>query len=35
VDYMPTELSFSATPKSLPGPDGLYDLPIPGITKFV
>jgi myo-inositol 2-dehydrogenase / D-chiro-inositol 1-dehydrogenase len=35
VDYTPTELSFNATPKTLPGPDGLYALPVPGITKVI
>ncbi len=29
--YFPTKLAWDALPKSLPGPDGLYDVPLPGI----
>ncbi|MGD9723028.1 MAG: Gfo/Idh/MocA family oxidoreductase [Pirellulales bacterium] len=35
INLLPDELSFDATPKSVPGPDGLYPLPVPGITKVV
>ena len=33
VNYFPDKLSWDATPKSLPGPDGMYEIPMPGITK--
>lgn len=35
ISLLPDELSFTATPKSLPGADGLYQLPVPGLTKVV
>src|SRR4029079_12282915 len=35
ISLLPDELSFTATPKSLPGPDGLYQLAVPGLTKVV
>mgnify|MGYP002621840016 CR=1 FL=1 len=35
IDLMPEAFSWDATPKSLPGPDGLYALAVPGITKVV
>ncbi len=35
INLMPDEFSFAATPKSLPGPDGLYQLPVPGLSKVV
>ena len=33
LDLAPERLSWDATPKSLPGPDGLYACAIPGATK--
>jgi len=33
VELLPDEFSWDATPKSLPGPDGLYARAVPGITK--
>jgi hypothetical protein len=33
VDYFPGKLAWDALPKSLPGPDGMYEVPLPGITK--
>ena len=35
IDLQPDEYAFNATPKSLPGPDGMYALAVPGITKVV
>ena len=35
ISLAPEEFSFDATPKSLPGPDGLYQVPVPGLTKVV
>lgn len=35
IGVMPTEFSFNSTPPSVPGADGLYALPIPGITRVV
>jgi hypothetical protein len=35
VDIMPKEFSFEATPPALPGPDGMYAVPVPGQTKVV
>jgi predicted dehydrogenase len=35
IDLMPNEFSFEATPKSLPDANGLYPLPVPGLTKVV
>ena len=35
IGLLPDEFSFGATPKSLPGPDGMYALAVPGITKVV
>jgi myo-inositol 2-dehydrogenase / D-chiro-inositol 1-dehydrogenase len=35
VGIMPSELSFEGVPQSQPGPDGIYNLPIPGVTKVV
>jgi hypothetical protein len=35
INLLPDEFSFDATPKSLPGPDGLYALPVPGFAKVV
>jgi predicted dehydrogenase len=33
VDYFPETLAWDALPKSLPGPDGMYEVPLPGITR--
>jgi hypothetical protein len=35
IDIMPKEYSLSATPPSLPGPDGMYATPVPGRTRVV
>jgi predicted dehydrogenase len=35
VNLLPDVLSFEATPKSLPDANGLYPLPVPGLTKVV
>jgi predicted dehydrogenase len=35
IDLAPEKLAFDANPKSLPGPDGLYQLAVPGLTKVV
>jgi myo-inositol 2-dehydrogenase/D-chiro-inositol 1-dehydrogenase len=35
ISLLPDELSFNATPKSLPDANGLYQLPVPGLTKVV
>jgi hypothetical protein len=35
INLAPDEFSLDATPKSVPGADGLYALPVPGITKVV
>lgn len=35
VNLAPDEFSLDATPKSLPGADGMYALAVPGITKVV
>ncbi len=35
INLLPDEFSFDATPKSVPGPDGLYALAVPGISKVV
>jgi len=32
LDLAPDRLAFDATPKSLPGPDGEYPSPVPGIN---
>ncbi len=33
VNYFPEKLAWDALPKSLPGPDGMYEIPMPGLTK--
>jgi myo-inositol 2-dehydrogenase/D-chiro-inositol 1-dehydrogenase len=33
VNYFPEKLAWDALPKSLPGPDGMYEVPMPGITR--
>jgi myo-inositol 2-dehydrogenase / D-chiro-inositol 1-dehydrogenase len=33
LDLAPERLAWDATPKSLPGPDGIYPCAIPGVTK--
>lgn len=33
VNYFPEKLAWDALPKSLPGPDGMYELPMPGLSK--
>jgi myo-inositol 2-dehydrogenase / D-chiro-inositol 1-dehydrogenase len=35
ISLAPDQFSFDATPKSLPDADGLYPLPVPGLTKVV
>ncbi|HEV3137453.1 MAG TPA: Gfo/Idh/MocA family oxidoreductase, partial [Pirellulales bacterium] len=35
ISLAPDEFSFDATPKSLPDANGLYRLPVPGLTKVV
>jgi predicted dehydrogenase len=35
VGYMPKEFSMTAMPQSLPGMDGMYNIPMPGITKVM
>jgi len=35
VNLAPDEFSFNATPKSLPDANGLYALPVPGLTKVL
>ncbi len=35
VALMPKELSFQATPRSLPDENGLYKLAVPGVTKVI
>ncbi|HAV64860.1 MAG TPA: dehydrogenase [Verrucomicrobiales bacterium] len=35
VNYFPDKLAWDALPKSLPGPDGMYEIPLPGLTKVV
>jgi myo-inositol 2-dehydrogenase / D-chiro-inositol 1-dehydrogenase len=35
ISLAPDEFSFAATPKSLPDANGLYQLPVPGLTKVV
>jgi predicted dehydrogenase len=35
IDLMPEKLAWDALPKSLPGPDGLYKLPVPGKTEVI
>jgi predicted dehydrogenase len=35
VSLAPEELSFAATPRSLPDANGFYPLPVPGISKVV
>ncbi|MBI1178529.1 twin-arginine translocation signal domain-containing protein [bacterium] len=35
VNYFPDTLAWDALPKSLPGPDGMYEVPLPGITKVL
>ena len=34
-DLMPTEFTWDASPKSVPGPDGAYPIPTPGVTKVL
>ncbi len=35
ISLLPDQLSFEATPKSLPDASGLYQLAVPGLTKVV
>jgi hypothetical protein len=35
LSLAPEEFSFSATPKSLPDGYGMYQLPVPGLTRVV
>jgi predicted dehydrogenase len=35
ISLLPDQLSFEATPKSLPDANGLYQLAVPGLTKVV
>lgn len=32
---MPKEFGFDATPPTVPGPDGAYPIPVPGVTKVM
>jgi len=34
-DLSPTAYRFDAAPPTLPGPDGQYPIPMPGVTRFV
>jgi predicted dehydrogenase len=35
ISLTPEEFAFTATPKSLPDGNGMYQLPVPGLTKVV
>ena len=35
IDLMPEEYGWDVTPPIVPGPDGVYPVPMPGITKVV
>ena len=35
LTYAPDRIAWDATPRSKPGPDGIYPCAIPGITKAV
>jgi hypothetical protein len=35
IDLAPETFSFDTTPKSLPDANGMYQLPVPGLTKVV
>ncbi len=35
ISLLPDEFSFTATPKSLPDANGMYAVPLPGLTKVV
>ncbi len=35
INLLPDEFSFTATPKSLPDANGMYAVPLPGLTKVV
>ena len=35
ISLAPTDFSFQATPKSLPDAEGMYRLPVPGLTKVI
>jgi hypothetical protein len=35
INLAPDEFTFAATPKSLPDANGMYPLPVPGVTKVV
>ena len=35
ISLAPDEFSFDATPKSLPDSHGMYQVPVPGLTKVV
>ena len=35
LNYMPEKLAWDALPKSLPGPDGLYKIPMPGQAEVL
>lgn len=35
IDLMPEKLDWNASPKVLPGPDGLYPCAVPGVTKVI
>lgn len=35
IDLMPVRLDWDASPKVLPGEDGIYPCAIPGVTKVI
>lgn len=35
INLMPERLAWDALPRSLPGPDGLYKLAVPGVTEVI
>jgi len=35
LSVMPKEFGFDATPPTVPGPDGAYPIPVPGVTKVM
>jgi len=35
LSIMPTDFSFDANPPTMPGPDGHYPIPVPGVTQVM
>jgi len=35
LSYLPEKMAWDALPKSLPGPDGMYKIPMPGQTEVI